>query len=155
MPVMSSSWTDGFVSWFIQMVIWVPKPKFWENTRRSETTTRISAIRMMILLCKEFFLLFFVKLTPSFPNCRFWVLFYHFSIKWCNFEFFLCLETLKPLGGASRSLRRPKLPLRTPFLATRFWYGDGRAWGAALGIGKIILKKRHPCLRAGCLSYLF
>ena len=88
MPVMSSSWTDGFVSWFIQMVIWVPKPKFWENTRRSETTTRISAIRMMILLCKEFFLLFFVKLTPSFPNCRFWILFYHFSIKWCNFEFF-------------------------------------------------------------------
>lgn len=47
------------------------------------------------------------------------------------------MEKRKPLGGASQSLRRPKLPLRTPSLATRFWRGDGRARVArvALGVG--------------------
>ena len=47
------------------------------------------------------------------------------------------MEKRKPLGGASQSLRRPKLPLRTPSLATRFWRGDERARVArvALGVG--------------------
>lgn len=48
------------------------------------------------------------------------------------------MEKRKPLGGASQSLRRPKLPLRTPSLATRFWRGDGCARTAlCTGLNKV------------------